>query len=131
MFTPRQYLEKAKEYRERVKTASSPNERREFEELERGFTVFGNDAQWLADNRGHAARKPPTKIDAIALDQEEEHSLRCLGAALILQWNTVPMKLRREILDSADAMGELLEGGDLQRRAARALHEHRNGGEPA
>jgi hypothetical protein len=67
-----------------------------------------------------------TKIDrphGVALAQEEEHVLRCLGAALILQWNTLPRKLRRELFDNAGSMGELLETAELRAKIARFLNK--------
>jgi hypothetical protein len=65
-------------------------------------------------------------MDRAALAQEEEQILRCLGAALILQWNTLPQKLRRELFDSAGDMGELLESAELRGKIARFLHKHKN-----
>jgi hypothetical protein len=50
MFTPSQYREKATEYRKRVNLANGPNERREFQALERSFAVLADNAQWLVDN---------------------------------------------------------------------------------
>jgi hypothetical protein len=65
-------------------------------------------------------------MDRAALVQEEEQTLRCLGAALILQWNTLPQKLRRELIDSAGAMGELLETAELRGKIARFLHKQKS-----
>jgi hypothetical protein len=48
--TPKQYRAKAAEYNELVKTASGPNEAREFHELEQSFTVLADNEQWLRDN---------------------------------------------------------------------------------
>lgn len=128
MFTPRQYREKALEYGELLKTASGPNERREFEELEQSFVLLANDAQWRADNQTGTVRAPAT-VERAALAQDEEHILRCLGAALILQWNTLPKKLRRELFDNAGTMGELLATGELRGKIARFLHKHKNDGD--
>jgi hypothetical protein len=50
MFTPKQYRAKAAEYTELVKTANSPNEVREFQGLERTFTVLAENEQWMRDN---------------------------------------------------------------------------------
>jgi hypothetical protein len=35
---------------------------------------------------------------------------RCLGAAVIMQWNTIPAKLQRELFDTADSLGDLPNG---------------------
>jgi hypothetical protein len=127
MFTPRQYRDKAAEYGKLLKTAGSPNERREFQELEQSFTVLADNEQWVADNQDKTVRSTKfEQMDRAALAQEEEQILRCLGAALILQWNTLPQKLRRELFDSAGDMGELLETAELRGKIARFLHKHKN-----
>jgi hypothetical protein len=56
----------------------------------------------------------------------EDQVLRCLGAALIMQWNTPPAKLKRELFDSAGDMGELLDTSALRGQIARSLHTHKN-----
>jgi hypothetical protein len=127
MFTPGQYREKAVEYAKLLKTASGPNERSEFQELEQSFTVLADNEQWLADNHDKTVRSTELgQADGATLAQEEDQILRCLGAALILQWNTLPQKLRRELFDNAGTMGELLETTELRGKIARFLHKHKN-----
>ena len=127
MFTPQQYRDKAVGYGELVKTANGPDERREFQALEKSFTVLADNEQWVADNHDKTVRSTKfEQMDRAALAQEEEQILRCLGAALILQWNTLPQKLRRELFDNAGAMGELLETAELRGKIARFLHKHKN-----
>ena len=127
MFTPGQYREKADEYGKLLKDASGSNERHEFRALEQSFTTLADNEQWLADNHDKTVRSTEFEpIDGAALAQEEQ-ILRCLGAALILQWNTLPQKLRRELFDNAGAMGELLETPELRGKVARFLHKHKNG----
>ena len=48
------------------------------------------------------------------------------GAALIMQWNTLPQKLQRELFDNASSMGELLDTVSLRGQIARFLHSHKN-----
>jgi hypothetical protein len=50
VFTPQQYRAKATEYAELVKTANSPDVVREFQGLERSFSVLADNEQWLSDN---------------------------------------------------------------------------------
>ena len=127
MFTPRQYRDKAVGYGELVKTANGPDERREFQALEQSFTVLADNEQWVADNQDKTVRSTKfEQMDGAALPQEEEQILRCLGAALILQWNTLPQKLRRELFDNAGAMGELLGTAELRGKIARFLHKHKD-----
>jgi len=54
---------------------------------------------------------------------EEEHILRCLGAALIMQWNTLPTKLQRDLFDNAGSMGGLLDSNTLRGQIVRFLRK--------
>ena len=60
-----------------------------------------------------------------ALAKEEEYVLRCLGAAVILQWDALPTALRREIFDTAGSLGKLMETAALRGQIARFLHKHK------
>jgi hypothetical protein len=51
-----------------------------------------------------------------------------LGAALIMQWNTLPTTLQREVFDTAGSAGKLLETAALRGQIARFLHKHKNDG---
>lgn len=127
MFTSSQYRQKAVGYGELVKTASGPNERRKYQALEQSFTALADNEQWLADNHDKTVRSTEfEQTDGAVPAQEEDQILRCLGAALFLQWDTLPQKLRRELFDNAGAMGELLETAELRGRIARFLHKHEN-----
>lgn len=120
MFTPKQTRAKATEYAELAKTANSPNEMREFQNLERSFTVLADNGQWLADNHDQTVRaRMYDGAAGPALPAEAEQILWCLGAALIMQWNTLPRKLQRELFDNAGSMGELLDVAILREQIAR------------
>lgn len=62
----------------------------------------------------------------VTLADEEERVLRFLGAAVIMQWNTLPAKLQRELFDTAGSMGELLSTAALRGQIARFLHKHKD-----
>ena len=128
MFRPKQYRSKAAEYTDRGKTASNPAEVLEFRTLERSFTTLADNEQWLSDNFSKTVHTTTEGVvaGAVALAAEEEHVLRCLGAALIMQWNTLPTKLQRELFDNASAMGELLDTTALRGQIARFLHKHKD-----
>jgi hypothetical protein len=127
MFTPQQYRAKAVEYSDLLKTTSAANEVREFQQLERSFTTLADNAQWLADNHSNIVHAPGHRgITDTTLAAEEEHILRCLGAALIMQWNTLPKKLQRELFDRAGTMDDLLETAPLRGQIARFLHKHKD-----
>ena len=130
MFTPQQYRAKAAEYGYLVKSSAGPNEKREFQKLEQSFSVLADNEQWLLDNYNGTIHAPKQDYSSgVALAREEEHVLRCLGAALLTQWNTLPTKLRRELFDNAGSMGELLETSALRGQIARFLNKHKNGEE--
>jgi hypothetical protein len=44
------------------------------------------------------------RLDSNAVAKIEEHILRCLGAAVMMQWNTIPTKLQRELFDTAGSL---------------------------
>ena len=58
--------------------------------------------------------------------QEEEHILHCLGAAVIMRWNNLPMEVRRELFASAASLSEPLHTAELKEQIARFLHSHKN-----
>lgn len=101
MFKSRQYPAKTAEYGELLKGSTGPDESRKLEELQ---------------DRSRGA----------ALADEEEYILRCLGAAIIMQWNALPTTLQREIFDTAGSVGKLLETAALRGQIARFLHKHKN-----
>lgn len=59
-------------------------------------------------------------------DDEEDQILRCLGAAVITRWNTIPTKLQRELFENASSMGDLLQTDLLKGQIARFLHKHKD-----
>jgi hypothetical protein len=96
--------------------------------LEQTFTTLADNEQWLADNHDKTVHADTDELAACALElaAQEEHVLRCLGAALIMQWNTLPQKLKRELFDNASSMGELLDTVSLRGQIARFLHSHKD-----
>jgi hypothetical protein len=131
MFTPEQYREKAAEYSELAKRANAPNEVREFQKREQSFTELADNAQWLADNHDKLANNleklvplpEPSGTNEATLAAEEDHILRCLGAALIMQWNTLPTELQKTLFENAGSTGELLENDTLRAQIARFLRK--------
>lgn len=86
-----------------------------------------NNVGWLANHPPHGPPKDGGALLAVAdNDDEEAHILRCLGAAVIMRWNTIPTKLQKELFDHASSMGELLQTEVLKGRIARFLHKHKD-----
>jgi hypothetical protein len=127
MFKSRQYREEATEYGALAESLADKSLKRDFQKLKRRFAGLADNEQRLADSYYDAVSGADgDRPKGISLADEEEHVLRCLGAALIMQWNTLPTKLRRELFDDACSMGELLQTPSLRGQIARFLHRHKN-----
>jgi hypothetical protein len=61
-----------------------------------------------------------------ALIQEEERILHCLGAAVIMNWNNLPMEVQRELFASAVSVSDPLLTAELKEQIARFLHSHKD-----
>jgi len=127
MFKSQQYRAEAAEYGELVKDSAGPDEGRKFRELQDRLISLADNEQRLADNYDKAVLvAEQDRSRGAVLAGEEEHVLLCLGAAVIMQWNTLPTTLQREIFDTAGSVGKLLETEALRGQIARFLHKHKN-----
>ena len=127
MFKSRHYRAEAAKYGELVKDSTGPDESRKLQERQDRLVSLADNEQGLSDaydNAVHAAEQDRSRGAALA--DEEEHVLRCLGAAIIMQWNALPTALQREIFDTAGSVGKLLETAALRGQIARFLHKHKN-----
>jgi hypothetical protein len=122
MFNASDYRKRALDYAARAGNAITARERNQLHDLERRFRALAENEQWLADNHDKIITSDGGPEAASADD--EEYILRCLGAAVIFQWNTIPAKLQRELFDTAGSMGDLPKTVDLRNRIARFLHRH-------
>jgi hypothetical protein len=64
----------------------------------------------------------------VVLAAEEEHVLRCLGAAVLMQWNDLTPAIQRRLFESAISMGEPRYTDRLKGQIARFLHKYKNAG---
>jgi hypothetical protein len=127
MFRSQQYRAKAADYGELIKRSTDPDEIRQFQELQDRLASLADNEQGLADNFDNAVHvAKQDRSDGVALAAEEELVLRCLGAAIIMQWNALPTSLQREIFDTAGSVGKLLETAALRGQIARFLHKHKD-----
>ena len=134
MFMGKQYRAKAAESAESLKRTVVPGEIREFQLSIQRFNALAENEDWLADNFNEivhsgggsaeldAAGKPVADATAARI---EERILRCLGAAVIMQWDTIPTKLQRELFDTAGSMGNVLKSAALRAQIARFLHRQK------
>jgi hypothetical protein len=83
-------------------------------------------ASW--DNEGGAplSDRAAAEETQAALAEEEENILRCLGAAVIMQWNDLPTYIQRRLFENAASMGEPRHLPQLKEQIARFLHEHKD-----
>jgi hypothetical protein len=80
-------------------------------------------ARW--EWEGGATMEPEWEKRA-ALIEEEEHILHCLGAAVILRWNSLPTDVQRQLFASAASLSDPLPTVELKEHIARFLHSHKN-----
>jgi hypothetical protein len=98
MFTAKKYRAKSKEYGDLVKGSDDPGQIRKLQDSKDSFSSLADNEEWLANNFDKMVQVPAEeKPGHITLVAEEERVLRCLGAAVIMQWNTLPAKLQREL----------------------------------
>jgi hypothetical protein len=139
MFTVEQYRSKALVYEVLLKTACSPAETAEYRGLQQSYTSLADNLDWLSANSSKTVtdqidNRLPSPI-VRAPKREEEHAehqniLRCLGAAVILNWNTIPTKLQRALFEAASTI-QGAETAPLRDVLAQFLHDHKNDAERA
>ena len=135
MFTAKQFRQKAAESAESLKHTDVPSEIRKLERAKQSFSALAENEDWLATNFDkiiHSQNIPTADEgveDAVAHvtnAEIEERVLRCLGAAVIMQWNTIPTKLQRELFDTAGSVGDVLKSSELRAQIARFLHNQKD-----
>lgn len=137
MFTIEQYRSKARVYEMLLQTVCSPTEAAEYRDLQQSYTTLADNLAWLAANPGKTVAAEPNadhrkrKENPAAQpepDIEQENILRCLGAAVILNWNTIPTKLQRALFEVAATI-QGTEPAPLRGVLAQFLHDHKNDGQ--
>lgn len=134
MFTPMQYRAKAAEAAESLKHTENPSDIRKLQQSKRTFSTLADNEEWLKDNYDRMVHpvelpapygRPKPSVLSTPDAESEEHILRCLGAAVIMSWSTIPTKLQRELFDTAGSMGDLLSSVELRGQIARFLHKQK------
>jgi len=140
MTTSRQLRTRAVEFGELIKVAEHPDAIRELRRQAQTITDLADNEDWLANNLEKTVRRPdkddterltlPPEArgggEGPPLSEDEEQVLRCLGAAVIMRWNTLPTKLQKELFDNASSVGDILEAGAVKGQIARFLHNHKD-----
>jgi hypothetical protein len=113
---------------------------REHQRSKESFNLLAQNEDWLANNFDKIIRSQDIHVrgdiggksaDDRTVAEIEEHILRCLGAAVIMQWNVIPTKLQRELFDTAGSLGDVLQSVELRGQIARFLHHHKDDESPA
>jgi hypothetical protein len=134
MFAAQDFRKKASECAESAKLTDVASERRELQQSEHSLNSMAQNEDWLSANFDKIIRSQDVAVrddtakpaDGPAVAETEDHILRCLGAAVIMSWNTIPTKLRRELFDTAGSLGDLPQTVSLRGQIARFLHDHKN-----
>lgn len=131
MFKFLQYRARAARYGELARSSSGKDDTRKFEKLQDSLASRADNEQMLANRYVDSVNAGGTeRLRGAALAAEEERVLRCLGAAVIMQWNALPTALQREIFDTAGSVGTLPDTAALRGQIARFLHKHRHDTDP-
>jgi hypothetical protein len=81
------------------------------------------------DEGGATGSSPEAEFGPdLALHAAEERVLRCLGAAVIMQWNDLPTEIQRNLFEDAASMSDSARQFELKQLIARFLHEHKDDG---
>ena len=127
MFTADQYRARAAKSQQFLNPPRSPKEIQEFRRLQRTDAPLAEKEDLGA---GSTEATPwgrrKNRENPTGLAEQEEKILKCLGAALIMRWNTLPTKLQRELFDHAGAIGDLYQTASLREPIARFLHDHKD-----
>lgn len=132
MFTAEQYRAKAAQYDGFLAAAQSPAEIAEYRGLRQSYALHADNLDWLAANAGKTmsteVRDPPRRKrrDRDGAYEDQENILRCLGAAVILNWNTIPTKLQRALFEAASSIQESGQAAPLKDALAQFLHDHKD-----
>ena len=86
-------------------------------------------ALWEGEGGAPTPAREKAREQRAALAEEEEHILRCLGAAVIMQWNNLPTQIQRALFDYAVSKGDPRHTLKLKGQIARFLHKHKDAGQ--
>jgi hypothetical protein len=132
MFTAEQYRAKAAKYDGFLAAAQSPAEVAEYRDLKHSYASHADNLEWLTANVGKTVstgvRELPRRRrpDPDAAYAEQENILRCFGAAVILNWNTMPAKLQRALFEAASSIQDSGYTAPLREVLAQFLHDHKD-----
>lgn len=83
------------------------------------------------ENEGGAPAHPltPSANWSSEIGTVEERILRCLGAAVILEWSELPTEIQRKLFEGASTLDDPDQQFQLKQLIARFLHVHKDDGD--
>lgn len=131
MYIVKEYLNMTDEYENATNLADNSSEIVRLRLLQKSADDLANNEVWLKKNYDKTLRADDVDpVVGVAFASEEEHVLRCLGAALVMQWNDIPSAIQRQLFESAGTVGELRNTPALRGQIARVLHRYKDGAQP-
>lgn len=128
MFDSQKYRDASEDYGALARSSNDASEIANFRKLERSTLTLAENEEWLCKNHERTLHSSEGGgLSSLELAAEEQRVLRCLGAALLMQWNQIPTAMQRELFDTAGAMGELQDTAALRGQIARFLHAYKDG----
>ena len=136
MFTAQQYRAKAAEYDGFLAAARSPAEVAEYRDLKQSYASHADNLDWLAANAGKIVTSdalcvPRGNRPNLASAVGEENILHCLGAAVLLKWNTIPTELQRALFEAASSVQDSERMAPPKGALAQFLHDHKDDADAA
>jgi hypothetical protein len=80
--------------------------------------------EWEAE--GGSLGSKPRRRKHIGLGEQEQHLLRCLGGAVLMQWNELPTSIQRALFERAASLSKEDQTLALREQIARFLHDHKD-----
>jgi hypothetical protein len=82
-------------------------------------------------SQGVRSKRMPEATADPKVDQaraEDKKILECLGAAVIMRWDTLPTKIQLELFEHATSLADLAQTAAPKVQIARFLHNHKDDG---
>lgn len=70
----------------------------------------------------------PADLKVAQAPGDDKKILECLGAAVIMQWGTLPTKIQRDLFEHATSLVDLAQTAPAKGQIARFLHDHKDDG---
>jgi hypothetical protein len=80
--------------------------------------------RWEAE--GGSLSSEPQRRQRIGLGEQEEYVLRCLGGAVLMQWNELPTSIQRALFERAASLSKEDQTVALREQIARFLHNRKD-----